>query len=114
MVPNELDLVGRWSEDFGYKTDLSRDTVIEFREDGTGVIISADERIDLRWELAATGKLIMVVHGNRLGPFNVRISNEHLPLGEFTVLESDSWLLPFDRRRFTKLSDDIAVVPSRC
>jgi hypothetical protein len=103
MVPTRSELIGRWSEDLGYNADLSRDTVIEFRDDGTGVILSPDESINMLWEMPAPGKLVLLIYGNRLGPFVVRVNNERLPLGDFTVLESEGGLLPFDRRRFTKL-----------
>jgi hypothetical protein len=103
MVPIRRDLIGRWSEDLGYQTELSRDTVIEFRGDGTGTIRSPDESIELLWEMPAAGRLVLVIYGNRLGPFAVSVDQKRLPLGEFTVLESESGLLPFDRRQFTRL-----------
>src|SRR5262245_1853142 len=103
MIPDRSDLVGRWSEDIGYMADLSRDTTLEFREDGSLVIASPRERIAGGWEMPAPGRLVLVVCGNRLGAFAVRVERRQLPLGEFAVLESDGGLLPFDRRKFTRV-----------
>ncbi len=70
---------------------------------GTGFITSPGERIELIWESPSAEKIVLTVFGNRIGPFDVRITKEELPLGKFTVLESSGALLPFDRRRFAKL-----------
>ncbi|HLW64375.1 MAG TPA: hypothetical protein VKS79_03580 [Gemmataceae bacterium] len=103
MLPTRSDIVGVWSEDLGYLADLSGDTRIEFRADGSAEVVSSSERIQIRWEAPAPGQLILIVEGGRMGPFDVRTSKQRLPLGEYTVLESSGGLLPFDRRRFTRV-----------
>jgi hypothetical protein len=95
--------LGRWSEDLGYLKDLSNDTVIELRADGTGEIVTPDERIDLLWEVPAPGRLLLFLFGNPLGPFEITMERKRLPLGEFTELNSSRGILPFDRGRFTKV-----------
>jgi hypothetical protein len=103
LVPGHSDIVGRWSEDHGHTADLGHDTVLEFAADGSLLIVAPAERISGRWEMPAPGSLVLIVSGNRLGPFAVAVERENLPLGEFAVLTSQVGLLPFDRRRFTRL-----------
>jgi hypothetical protein len=107
MVPNRSDIIGRWSEDLGHTDDLSRDTMLQFTVDGKMKIVSGDECINGRWECPAPGRLTMFTEtGHRFGPFHIRIERRELPLGMFDVLESDGALLPFGRRRFTRIEVD--------
>lgn len=103
MIPAREDLIGRWSEDLGYEAEQSADTTIELREDGSGVIVTPSERIELQWEVPVPGMLRLIIFGNRFGPFSVSVNKERLPLGEFLVLQSSGGLPPFDRGRFTKM-----------
>ena len=105
MVPSRSHIVGRWSENTGYETDLSRDTVLDFGADGSLQIVIDGEHIEGRWECDQPGKLVLIVSpGHRYGPFNVLVEWRRLPLGEFEVRESDGALLPFDRRHFARLA----------
>jgi hypothetical protein len=104
MVPNRYDIIGRWSENLGHTDDLSRDTVIQFTDEGVMNIVSADESINGRWECTSPGRLTMIMEdGHRYGPFRIKIEIRELPRGVFDVLESDGALLPFGRRRFTRI-----------
>jgi hypothetical protein len=104
MVPSRFDIVGRWSENLGYLADLNCDTVLEFSDDGSMTISGGNERIDGSWELPSPGLLVLVTDkGYRYGPFTVRIEQRRLPLGLFAVLESDGALVPFGRKRFTRI-----------
>ncbi len=104
MIPNRCDITGRWSENLGHTDDLSRDTVIQFTDEGVMNIVSADESINGRWECMSPGRLTMIMeNGHRYGPFQIKIESRELPRGVFDVLESDGALLPFGRRRFTRI-----------
>jgi len=104
VVPSRSDIIGRWSENAGYEADLSRDTVLDFRADGSLQIATDGEHIEGRWECEQPGTLVSIVRaGHRYGPFNVLVDLRRLPLGEFEVFESDGALLPYDRRHFVRL-----------
>jgi hypothetical protein len=104
MLPDKIDIVGRWSEDLGHTNDLSRDTVLNFCADGGLKIVSGSECIIGHWDCPIPGRLLMQnENGHCYGPFQIRIERRKLPLGEFDVLESDGAILPFGRRRFTRM-----------
>ena len=107
MIPNRSDIVGRWSEDLGHTDDLSRDTVLEFYADGVMRIVSGNDCIVGHWDCPTAGRLTMHSEdGHRFGPFCISIEQRELPLGVFDVLETDGSLLPFGRRRFTRVVND--------
>ena len=103
-MPGYSHIIGRWSENAGSEAELSRDTVLDFRADGSLQIATDGEHIEGRWECEQPGKVVLIDSPRRrLGPFNVLVKLRRLPLGEFEVLESDGALLPFDRRHFARL-----------
>ena len=104
MRPSRSDIIGRWSQNAGHEANLSRDSVLDFRADGSLQIATDGEHIEGRWECEQPGTLVFIVSsGHRYGPFNVSVELRRLPLGEFEVLESDGALMPFDQRHFARL-----------
>lgn len=98
-----LPVIGTWSINLGYTNDFSRDVRLIFRDDGTGTINSPGEEIAFNWESPTSTTLVLIIFGNRLGPFNLTFNRQNLPLGEFLVMESSGGLIPFDLRKFSKV-----------
>lgn len=104
LIPVRDDFLGTWSEDLGRFADLSSDTVLTFDHDGTLTISQQGEKFQMKWDCPSPGQLVLINEsGHRFGPFQIVIEPRDLPLGKFDVLDSSGALLPFGRKRFSRI-----------
>jgi hypothetical protein len=96
-------LVGTWSFNAAFEHEGGRDTKLVFVNDGSGYIVSGAEEVPMAWESSDGSQLVVIISGHRYGPFEISIREREMPRGRFVVLESESSILPFGLKLFSKV-----------